>query len=222
MKQPIVFATTNRSKRRVFQYAWEDAGLDEYYDLMMLSDFPEVNFPDIPEDSGTFAGDALTKATAYSEILGLPCIAQDRGFIFDVLGWPGTLSKEAFTGDQHMKYSEANTWEAKYEMFVENAHKMLAKIEGKDRTMTVIQGMALAFPEGVSTAEEVHTKGQAHTEVIAEIDGPGMYDWFFIPDGFGFDKPMSLQGEYDKVAQFEAKHFYPISPQVLQKLKELA
>lgn len=222
MKQEIVFATTNRTKRTVFQYAWENAGLHELYELKMLTDFPEVEFPDIPEDSGTFAGDALTKAVAYAEILNLPCIAQDRGFEFDVLDWPGTLSKEAFTGDQHMHYAEANTWEEKYEIFVENARKMLEKIEGKDRSMTVVQGMALAWPGEEPIAEEVRIPGKAHTEVVSDIDGPGMFDWFFIPDGFGFTEPMSCQGTQDEVDQFESKHFYPVSPNIETILKKRA
>ncbi len=220
MKQPIVFATTNKSKMRVFQYAWENAGLADHYNLKTLSDFSKIDFPDIHEDSGSFAGDALLKAEVYANILNLPCIAQDRGFIFDALNWPGTLSKETFTGDQHMKYTEANTWEQKYELFVSNAQKILKRIEGEDRTMTVVQGMALSVPGEESITEEVHTKGIDHTEIVANIDGPGMFDWFFIPDGFGFSEPMSCQGTQDEVDLFEAEHFYPISPQILVKLKD--
>ena len=81
MKKVIV-ATNNEGKLKEIKSILKD------YQLLTLKD---VNCKvEVEEDKNTFEGNSLKKAQEISEILHMPCIADDSGLCIDIYdGWPG-------------------------------------------------------------------------------------------------------------------------------------
>ena len=81
MKKVIV-ATNNEGKLKEIKSILKD------YQLLTLKD---VNCKvEVEEDKDTFEGNSLKKAQEISEILHMPCIADDSGLCIDIYdGWPG-------------------------------------------------------------------------------------------------------------------------------------
>lgn len=78
----IVVATNNEGKLK------EIRDILKEYQLLSLKD---VNCKvEVEEDQDTFEGNSLKKAKEISEILKMPCIADDSGLYIDIYnGWPG-------------------------------------------------------------------------------------------------------------------------------------
>ena len=81
MKQ-VVVATNNEGKLKEIKDILKD------YQLLSLKD---ANCTvEVEEDKDTFEGNSLKKAKEISEILHMPCIADDSGLCIDIYdGWPG-------------------------------------------------------------------------------------------------------------------------------------
>ena len=81
MKKVIV-ATNNEGKLKEIKEILKD------YQLLSLKD---INCKvEVEEDKDTFEGNSLKKAQEISEILQMPCIADDSGLCIDIYdGWPG-------------------------------------------------------------------------------------------------------------------------------------
>lgn len=81
MKKVIV-ATNNEGKLKEIKDILKD------YQLLSLKD---VNCKvEVEEDKDTFEGNSLKKAQEISEIVQMPCIADDSGLCIDIYdGWPG-------------------------------------------------------------------------------------------------------------------------------------
>jgi inosine/xanthosine triphosphate pyrophosphatase family protein len=217
-KPKILFATTNDHKIRIFDIAWKNSGLNQKFELITLNDLPKIELGYIAVDSGTFAGDALLKAQAYTQAYNLPTISQDRGFVFDVLNWPGTDSKKVFTLDETHEFKKGK-WNAVKDEYFERAKEILAKIDGLDRSMSVIQGLAVCLPSGEYLSEEFITKGQASSECKVSISGFGvLFGWFFVPEGT--TKTISELPTKEEVDQYEALTLYPITGGIIKFLKE--
>lgn len=213
----ILFATTNGQKNRHFRLAWEALGLHKKFNLVTLKDLPDKNLGHIAEDSGSFAGDALLKAKAYAAAYELPTISQDRGFLFEALNWPGTESKAVMFGDDKVVYTK-DSWEAERQANLERARQVLAKLDGHDnRRMYMLQGLALALPNGEFVAEEKKSLGNASQKVIDGVGGS--FDWFFIPDGLEITNSQFPSEE--ELALYCAENFYPITPKILTFLQKL-
>lgn len=82
----LVFVTSNKNK--VIEI---NSLLPEGFELVMPN---EIGFnEEIEETADTIAGNALLKAQAIGEKLGIPCFAEDTGLEIDVLnGEPGVLT----------------------------------------------------------------------------------------------------------------------------------
>ena len=78
----VVVATNNEGKLKEIKDILKD------YELLSLRD---VNCTiEVKEDKDTFEGNSLKKAQEISEILHMPCIADDSGLCIDIYdGWPG-------------------------------------------------------------------------------------------------------------------------------------
>ncbi len=217
MNPTILFATTNGSKIRLFKLAWQAPGLAEKFNLVTLKDLPKIELGHIAEDSGTFGGDALLKAKAYAAAYNLPTISQDRGFIFEALNWPGTLSKEVMFGDEKVIHTK-QMWEEQREENYNRAVSVLAKLDGQEnRRIQIIQGLAIALPNGNFQTEEKISYGIASQEVINKVGGS--YDWFFIHNGLEITNSQFPSEEALDI--FAAKNYYPITPKIIEFLEGL-
>lgn len=80
----VIVATKNKGKVREFAHAFAPFGKE----VRSMYDYPDI--PDVVEDGKTFAENALKKAKAVGDVLGLPVLADDSGLCVDLLdGAPG-------------------------------------------------------------------------------------------------------------------------------------
>lgn len=83
----LIVATKNKGKVREFQHAFAPLRLE----VKSMFDYPAL--PDVVEDGVTFAENALKKAKAVGDALGLPVLADDSGLCVDAIdGRPGVYS----------------------------------------------------------------------------------------------------------------------------------
>ncbi|WP_052256161.1 RdgB/HAM1 family non-canonical purine NTP pyrophosphatase [Salinicoccus sp. YB14-2] len=153
MKGKIVIATGNQGKINDFKAVFTD------YDVVgikeMLSDF------EVEETADTFSGNAILKAEAASEALGLPVISDDSGLSVEALsGAPGVYSA---------RYS------GEYATDERNNAKLLEAMEGvSERSAYFTCVIALSIP-----GEETRTyTGKLEGEILTEPFGTS---------GFGYD-----------------------------------
>jgi len=212
-KPKILFATTNDHKIRLVRISWQAIPkLSQNFELVTLNDLPKKDIPHIVEDSGSFAGDALIKAKEYAKIYNMPTISQDRGFVFDAIDWPGTDTKKAFTLDDSLVMDNKN-WKELEPIYFQRAREMLAKIDGMNRSMTVVHGIAISLPNGDCVCDELRTKGKASFEPRESVSGfGGMFDWFFIPEGS--QNTVSQLPTKEAIDNYQAIKLYPITPKI--------
>lgn len=117
--QTVILATRNQGKVRELRSILSASGFD-------VQPLPE-NFPGIEETGCTFEENALIKAHAVAERLGLPSIADDSGLEVDALGGaPGVYS--ARYGDD-IPLLEGESRDGR------NNRKLLAQMEGVEDGM---------------------------------------------------------------------------------------
>ena len=166
----LILATRNQGKVRELRDPLARFGFD-------VQSLPE-DFPEIEENGTTFEENALIKARAVAEKLGVPAAADDSGLEVDALGGaPGVYSA---------RYSEdwpAVEGESKDER---NNRKLLAELEGvpaEKRTARFRCCMALVIPGG----EEIVVSGAWEGSIGFQRAGS---------NGFGYD-PLFIDPELE-------------------------
>jgi len=90
----LLIATTNLHKA---QELWSGlASKLPHLELCTLRDFPAQE--EVIEDAATFLENARIKALAYSQRLGLPCVADDSGLCVDILNGASGIYSARFAG----------------------------------------------------------------------------------------------------------------------------
>lgn len=164
----IVYATTNQGKFQEIKKYLTTSG----YEVLSLADFPSfisADF-DVAETGETFEENAMIKARAYGDKLGVMTISEDTGLEVEALdGRPGVYSKRYGKTDEQRN------------------EKLLRELEGipqKDRKARFVTVVALYDP---GTQKVVSFKGVMLGEIAFESTGT---------DGFGYD-PIFIN-EYGK------------------------
>jgi XTP/dITP diphosphohydrolase len=157
----IVFATHNPNKVKEIQRLVPD-----YIELVSLEDL-KIN-EDIPETSGTIAGNAIQKVEYLKQRTDLPIFADDTGLIVNALdGEPG-VNSATYAGEN--RDSKANM------------DLVLEKLKlHKDRSARFITVIALEI-NGHQTLFEGVCPGSIIKSPTGK-DGFG-YDPIFLPDGY--------------------------------------
>lgn len=173
-KLKIVAATTNAGKLREIREILSD------YEVVSAADVGY--FDDVEETGATFMENALLKARAASQAIGLPVLGDDSGLCVDALnGEPGIYSA---------RYSGKG--------MVENRQLLLKNLQGKsNRAAHFTCAMALVFPDGREYTVEGYTYGIIATEEQGGANGFG-YDCLFVSDDL--DKPFSIATAEEKNA----------------------
>lgn len=173
-KLKIVAATTNAGKLREIREILSD------YEVVSAADVGY--FDDVEETGATFMENALLKARAASQAIGLPVLGDDSGLCVDALnGEPGIYSA---------RYSGKG--------MVENRQLLLKNLQGKsNRAAHFTCAMALVFPDGREYTVEGLTYGIIATEEQGGANGFG-YDCLFVSDDLG--KPFSMATAEEKNA----------------------
>ena len=132
-RRTIVIATKNKGKLKEFRSILADA----YDEILSLEDFDEI--PDIEETGLSFRENALIKAKATSDFLGVDAIGDDSGLVVDALrGAPGIYSA---------RYAREGASDN------ENNEKLLSELKGKNnRSAKFVCCIALVCVNG---AEEL-------------------------------------------------------------------
>lgn len=123
----------------------------------------DLNLPDVPEDTGTFEGNAAQKAEAASKATGLPVLADDSGLCVDALG-----------GEPGVETAHYGGWK--------NLLPALKNIPESHRGAHFVCVMAYAAP-----GEPIkYFKGRIFGRIATEARGEGGFgfDPVFIPDGY--------------------------------------
>ena len=88
----IVLATKNSGKLREFKKAFEKLP----FEILSLENFGKL--PDAVENGSTFVENARIKARFFSEMLKLPCLADDSGLEVDALNGNPGINSARFAG----------------------------------------------------------------------------------------------------------------------------
>lgn len=167
----------------------------------MLPEFSVIGYKDagldfeIEETGATFYENALIKAKAVSEALGLPALADDSGLCVNALsGAPGIFSAR-FAGDGNDEH---------------NIDKLLKELDGvKDRSAKFVCSLVLYYPDGKIISAEGETNG----EILFERAGK---------NGFGYD-PIFYSADLKKnlgEASSKEKNSVSHRSRALKNLKE--
>ncbi|MFQ5966401.1 MAG: RdgB/HAM1 family non-canonical purine NTP pyrophosphatase [Acidimicrobiia bacterium] len=127
-----------------------------------------LDWPDVPELGDSLEENALAKARSVAQATRLPALADDTGLEVDALdGAPGVKTAR-FAGDDAT--------------YADNVEALLAALGGSgDRAATFRTVVALAHPDGRSTAAEGHLRGEITTRPRGV-------------SGFGYDPVFEVAG----------------------------
>ncbi|MEX1126873.1 MAG: RdgB/HAM1 family non-canonical purine NTP pyrophosphatase [Acidimicrobiia bacterium] len=127
-----------------------------------------LDWPQIEETGATLEENALLKARAVAEAVGLPAVADDTGLEVEALGGRPGVSTARFAGPMAS--------------YAENVSLLLREMEGvEDRRASFRTVVALVFPDGV----EVVAEGSVDGVITTERRGGG---------GFGYDPVFEVDG----------------------------
>ena len=133
LPQTLILATRNQGKVRELREPLARFGFD-------VQSLPE-DFPEVPETGSTFEENALIKAHAVADALGVPAVADDSGIEVDALGGaPGVYSARY---SQDWPEVEGESTDQR------NNRKLLAGLEGvpaEKRTARFRCCMAMVYP----------------------------------------------------------------------------
>ncbi len=168
----IALATKNPHKLRELERICRDWPVE-----WLTVDNHEGPWPDVDEPHDTYLHNALEKAVAVADALGVPAVADDSGIEVDGLdGAPGPRSAR-FAGEGATD--------------AENLEQLLvsvARFEPEHRTARYRCVAAIAYPDG----HAVHAEGTCEGILAAAPRGEG---------GFGYDPIFVPHGEHRTMAE---------------------
>ncbi len=155
---------------------------------------------DVEETGETFLENALIKARAAVEALGLPTLADDSGICVDALnGAPGIYSA------RYCGYHGTDK---------ENRTLLLNNMQDKkDRSAHFTSAVVLVYPNGIELCAEGHTYGKILTEEVGE--GGFGYDCIFESNDLGKSFGVATAEEKNAVS-----HRFRALQALLKKWKE--
>lgn len=175
-KRDIVVATGNPHKVEEIQAILQDV-LPEvrFHILSDLGDFED------PEETGTtFVENAVIKAQAAVDALGISAIADDSGLVVDALGGEPGIYSARYAGEHGNSKK--------------NNEKLLSRMEGIDnRRAHFHTTVVLITPDG----DVLHAEGQCFGTIAHDTKGQAGfgYDPLFIPDEMDGRRMAELSAE---------------------------
>ena len=158
--EKIVMTTNNKGKLK------EAREILNNYEILSLSDLNCTI--EVEENQDTFEGNSLKKAREISNLLKMPCMADDSGLCIEALeGFPGVKTAR-FLGENATQEERNND--------------LIKRLEGKEnRKATVVTVISYVNPK---TEEEIVTRGELQGYIAKEKRGE---------NGFGFDEIFALE-----------------------------
>ncbi len=125
---------------------------------------------DVEENGKSFLENALIKARAAVQALGLPALADDSGLCVDALGGQPGIYSARYAGDHGNDKA--------------NRDLLLKNLQGiENRKARFTSAVALVYPDGTELTAEGYTYGEILTEEVG--DGGFGYDCIFKSDDLG-------------------------------------
>lgn len=186
----LVVASTNVGKIKEIKSMLEPLGID----VKSIKDKLGEDI-DIVEDGQTFKENALIKAHAISDMLGLPVLADDSGLEVDAMDKQPGIYSARFLG-KDTSYQEKNQY-------------IIDAVAGKNRTARFVCAMALVIPGQEDIVVEETMEGLIHDKIEGE-------------NGFGYDPilffpPCNMTGA---MMSLEEKNKHSHRAKALRKLQE--
>lgn len=193
----IVLASSNKGKVREVEMMVKDMGIR----IIPLS---ETSFDEeIEENGSTFEENAVIKAKAVAEKLGVPALADDSGLEIDFLNKePGIYSARYLGHD--------TPYSVKNQMILDK----LAGVPDEKRTARFVCSMALALPQGDVVTTTAAMEGRIAYEIKGE-NGFGYDPIFYLPE-FGMSS-----AEISPEQKNEISHRGKALRQMKEKILEL-
>jgi len=163
----ILFASQNKGKQNEAKELFKSLDVE----LAFPDAFSELNDFDVEETGKTFIENAILKAKSYSNIVNLPCIADDSGIIIDGIdGLPGIHSNRWFNGTSDERNAEV-------------LKRLKNKQSSQERSARYLAAVCFYDPktEEYETFEEVQ-EGIIGNKIIGNAGFD--YDRIFIPKGY--------------------------------------
>lgn len=156
----VVIATNNQGKLE------EIKQILSKYEILSLKDINcEI---EVQEDQETFEGNSKKKAKEISQIVQMPCIADDSGLCIEAFGgWPGVYTAR-FLG-------EKSTPRQRNEAIIEK----MKDLKGEERKAKVVCVMSY-----YENGEFIVAKGEIEGKIATNLRGE---------NGFGFDEIFELE-----------------------------
>jgi len=172
---PFAIASRNPGKIREILQICADWPVE-----WITADSDPREWPEVEETGETYLDNALLKARAVAEALGVPCVADDSGIEVDALGGaPGTRSAR-FAG-------EGAGDEANLQLLIDS----IADTPEPERTARYRCVVVAVWPDG----RIEHAEATCEGELITERRGTG---------GFGYDPVFVPEGEWRTMAELSA------------------
>lgn len=186
----IVFASTNRGKYKEFKKSFANLPIE----FLFAGDFENNKKIDVEETGSSYEENAILKAKAYANSLGVTALADDSGLEVTVLdGKPGIYSARMGNSDE-----ERLNW-------------LLTSLAGKEnRVAQFVCAIALVEPQGKTQT----VRGTCQGKIIEKICGT---------NGFGYD-PVFVPNGYDRTFAelgIEVKEKISHRANAIKKIKEL-
>ncbi|WFA21213.1 XTP/dITP diphosphatase [Paenibacillus mucilaginosus] len=170
----VVIATRNAGKVREFAALFGQQGIA----VKSLLDYPSI--PDIPEDGETFAANALIKARAVAQHLGVSALADDSGLCVDRLGGAPGVYSARYAGEP--SDDAANNRKLLEELRRLGPAGEPARGPALLSPARFVCAMALVDAEGRTAAE---VEGTCEGAIIGEPRGAGGFGYdplFYVPE----------------------------------------
>ena len=166
LPQTLILATRNQGKVRELREPLARFG----FDVQSLPD----DFPEVPENGSTFEENALIKAHAVADALGVPAVADDSGIEVDALGGAPGVYSARYSLDWPEVEGESTDQR--------NNRKLLAGLEGvpaERRTARFRCCMAMVYPSSwKDRPADLVVSGAWEGSIAFELSGS---------NGFGYD-----------------------------------
>ncbi|MGZ8626804.1 MAG: RdgB/HAM1 family non-canonical purine NTP pyrophosphatase [Actinomycetota bacterium] len=165
--QRLAMATQNLHKIREIRLICSDWPVE-----WVTVETHEGLWPDVEEPHDTYLHNALEKAHAVAQALGVPAVADDSGLEVDALGGAPGLRSARYAGEGATD--------------ADNRRQLLAAlrgIPGAGRSARFRCVAAVAWPDG----QELHAEGACEGVLETKERGSGGfgYDPLFVPEGWG-------------------------------------
>lgn len=198
----MLIATTNKGKLKEFQHFLKDLDLE----LVSLSGLG-IDL-DFEENGSSYFENSEGKARFYSDLSGLPTLADDGGIEIDALdGAPGIHSRR-WVGEDSTD-----------EKIIEKMKQVARDLPEDNRNASFVTVVTVVFPNG----EKIQAKGVVHGIIARKpllqlLKGYPYRSFFYLPEIQKYYHESDLSEEEEKLYNHRYKAVQELKPKLIELL----